>query len=360
MTERRIIAVTRARKGDHLALCAHEDVTFREKTALFEDVELVHEALPEFSFSEVDPSTVLFGRTLSSPILMTALSGGIPKADRMNRGLAEAAREAGVGLGLGSQRLQADGAGAWPRLREGPSDGLLLLGNIGLAQAREMEPGRLGDIAESVGADALCVHLNAAQEWFQEEGDHEFRGSLEAIERLARELPVPLVIKETGCGISAGTARRLRGAGVKHLDVAGAGGTTWVGVEILRRRKPVGWEASFREWGIPTAASVAVAAEAGFETLVASGGVRSGIDAAKGIALGAHAAGLALPVLRAWEAGGGKAVRALLEEVKGGLRAAMALCGARTPRDLRGRYVAAGPALRAWIEGLERASGVEP
>jgi isopentenyl-diphosphate delta-isomerase len=348
---------TRARKNDHLELCARGNVSCSRKTTLLEDVELVHEALPEFSAAGLDLSASLFGRTLRAPLLVTALSGGVPEAERLNGDLAEVARELGVGLGLGSQRVQAEGDASWPRLREGPGDGLLLLGNIGIAQARVLETARLADLAAAVGADALCVHLNAAQEWFQGEGDRDFRGSLDALERLARELPVPLMVKETGCGISALTARRLRQAGVKHLDVAGAGGTTWIGVELLRKGTPAAWEPEFREWGIPTAASVSAAAEAGFETLVASGGIRSGLEAAKAVALGAHAAGFALPVLRAWKEGGRKAVRAFLADAVEGFRTAMALCGARTPAELRGRFVVTGPALRAWTEGMARAVG---
>jgi isopentenyl-diphosphate delta-isomerase len=208
-----------------------------------------------------------------------------------------------------------------------------------------------------VGADALCVHLNAAQERFQPEGDRDFGEGLETLARLAAGLPVPLVVKETGCGISASTARRLHEAGVRHLDVAGAGGTTWVGVELERNGDAEAWAESFREWGIPTAASLLAAAPLGFDTLLASGGIRSGLDAAKALALGADAAGFALPVLQAWLEKGAAGVRELFRRTVEGLRAAMALAGAANPAALKGRYAVTGPALPAWTAAM---SGDQP
>ncbi len=351
---------TKTRKMDHLAICAQADVSFRAKTTLLEEVDLIHEALPEGSLAEVDASTAILGKRLSAPLLISAMSGGIAEADEMNRALARVARERGLGLGLGSQRALLEGNGPWPALREGPGDPLLLLGNIGIAQVRGADPRRLADLVSSAGADALCVHLNPAQEWFQPGGDLDFRGSLETLGRLAGALPVPLVVKETGCGISAGCARRLHQAGVRHLDVAGAGGTSWIAVELARRKEPVPGAEDFREWGVPTAASLLTAARTGFDTLIASGGVRSGLDVAKTLALGADASALALPVLKAWRRGGEAAVKASLDELVESLRGAMALAGAPTPADLRGRYVIAGPRLPAWLEGLERAAQKEP
>ncbi|MHC4779393.1 MAG: type 2 isopentenyl-diphosphate Delta-isomerase [Planctomycetota bacterium] len=355
-----------SRKNDHLHICADEDVTFREKTTLFEDVELIHEALPDFSLASVDTETVLFSKALAAPFLISAMSGGIPEADRMNQSLAETARELGVGLGLGSQRSALEGGEDWPSLRQGNSDPLLILGNIGLAQAKDAEPSRLTDLVNRVGADALCVHLNPAQEWFQPEGDLDFGGGVEALSTLCDELSVPLIVKETGCGISASTAVRLREAGVAHIDVAGAGGTTWVGVELERMSPtPTGWAAPFREWGIPTAVSVVTAAGMGFETVVASGGLRTGLEAAKALALGAHAAGFALPVLRAWRSDGPDGVKAFFADCLEGLKTAMALSGAQKPGDLKGRFVVTHPRLHAWMDGLVRAAraregGAEP
>ncbi|MHC4601210.1 MAG: type 2 isopentenyl-diphosphate Delta-isomerase [Planctomycetota bacterium] len=345
---------TESRKSDHFHICARSDVRFHEKTTLLEEVELLHESVPGFGPEGPDPSVDLFGKRLKAPLYVSAMSGGIPEADEMNRALADLARELGLGLGLGSQRPALEGGRPWPALRTGSDDSLLILGNIGLAQARRADGARLAELVSHVGADALCVHLNAAQEWFQPEGDRDLGEGLSTLARLAGALPVPLVVKETGCGISAATARRLREAGVLHLDVAGAGGTTWVGVELERRDAREPWAEPFREWGVPTAASVLAASSLGFETLLASGGIRSGLEAAKALALGADAAGFALPVLRAWHEKGADGVKDLFHQTVEGLKTAMALTGAENPAALKGRYVITGPKLPAWVEGMTR------
>ena len=181
---------------------------------------------------------------------------------------------------------------------------ILLLANLGAVQARDAGPKRVAELVEAVGADALCVHLNPAQELVQDEGDRDFRGALDAIQKPGRALPVPVVAKETGCGLAPGTLTRLRAAGVAAVDVSGRGGTTWPGVEAHRgseRQRELGQ--ALREWGIPTAASVAFARRAGIPAL-ASGGIRTPLDAVRALALGAEAVGLALPFLRAWSEGG--------------------------------------------------------
>jgi isopentenyl-diphosphate delta-isomerase len=163
----------------------------------------------------------------------------------------------------------------------------------------------VAELARAVGADAMCLHLNPAQEAVQPGGDRDFRDGISSITRLVRDLSVPVVVKETGCGISSTVARRLRGAGVRHVDVSGAGGTSWVAVETQRAEASKrGLGETFWEWGIPTAASVALCSGHGFDTIFATGGVTTGLDVAKAIALGAHAAGLARPVLKALESGG--------------------------------------------------------
>ena len=189
-------------------------------------------------------------------------------------------------------------------------------------------------LIDEAGADALCIHLNPAMELVQPGGDRDFSSGLSTIERLVESLAVPVVIKETGCGLSSSVARRLRDVGVRHVDVSGAGGTSWVGVETLRadaagdvRSRDLG--RSLWDWGIPTAASVALATSRPWasRTVVATGGVASGLDVAKAIALGAHAAGLARPVLKALLAGGRGAAVDLLEGIEAELRAVMMLTG---------------------------------
>ncbi len=346
------------RKADHLTLCAEEDVGFRKRTTLLECVRLVHDALPDLAASAVDTSVTLFGKTLRAPLVIASMTGGTEEAGRINRELAAIAEERGYGFGLGSQRamhLRAGTTGTYRVRQLAPST--LLLGNVGVVQARAMSTSEVRGLVDEVGADALCVHLNPAMELVQPGGDRDFSKGLEAIARLVGELGVPVIVKETGCGLSPGVGRRLRGAGVKHVDVSGAGGTSWVGVET-RRAAAVGDDGAralgeaLWDWGVPTAASVALLAPLGFETIVATGGIGTGLDVARAIALGATAAGIARPVLRALSAGGRAAATAYLDGVESELRAAMLLTGSasvtalqRTPRVVVGE-------LSAWLSQL--------
>lgn len=338
------------RKAAHLELCARHDVEARGST-LLEQVQLLHEALPELSFQEVDPSCELFGRRLAAPFLISGMTGGTPEAAELNRALATAAQKLGLGFGVGSQRamLVDPGCADTYRVRDVAPD-VLLLANVGAVQAREAGPERVAGLVEAIGADGLCVHLNAAQELVQDEGDRDFRGCLAALQRLARELRVPLVAKETGCGFAPRTLARLRDAGVRAVDVSGAGGTTWTGVEALRgsrRQRALG--AELREWGIPTAAAVVYARRAGLLT-IASGGVRSARDAMGALALGADAVALALPFLRAHARRGLAGVLETAETLCEGLRALMVLTGTRRPGDVASAPRVLGAELRAWIE----------
>jgi isopentenyl-diphosphate delta-isomerase len=346
-----------ARKQAHLDLCAHGDVEARGST-LLEEVQLLHEALPELSAADVDPGISLFGRRLAAPIYIAGMTGGTERAGAINRALAAAAQKAGFGFGLGSQRaMWTDPAlAASYRVRDEAPD-VALLGNVGVVQARTMGPAAVGELVDAVGADALCVHLNAAQELVQDEGDRDFRGGLDAIAALVEALRVPVVVKETGCGFGPATLARLRAAGVEWVDASGAGGTTWTGVESLRgsaRQRALG--SVLREWGIPTAASIAYARRAGLSTL-ASGGIRSALDVVRALALGARAAGMALPFLRAYENGGANALSAFCEELTEGVRALLLLSGAARPEQLAGVPRALGLRLRAWLDVADGARG---
>jgi isopentenyl-diphosphate delta-isomerase len=337
------------RKLEHLDLCANGDVEAR-RTTLLEEVELVHEALPELAAGEIDLSLSLFGRGLRAPILISGMTGGAERAGEINRALATAAQKYGFALGLGSQRamwLDPELASSY-RVREVAPD-VLLLANLGVVQARDVGAAAAAELVDAVGADALCVHLNPAQELVQDEGDRDFRGCLAAIERLVSALPAPVVVKETGCGLSRRTLARLAGVGVQWVDVAGAGGTTWPGVEALRgsaRQRELG--SALREWGIPTAASICFARESGLET-IASGGLRDAGDIVRALALGARLAGMALPWLRAHERGGLAGVLALAEQLDEALRALMLLVGARDVAQLARAPRVLGPRLRAWL-----------
>jgi isopentenyl-diphosphate delta-isomerase len=337
------------RKLEHLDLCATRDVESR-RGALLDEVHLLHDALPDSRVDDVDLSVSVLGRELRAPIVISGMTGGAPRAGEINRALATAAQKFGFAMGLGSQRaMQIDPElAATYRVRDVAPD-VLLFANVGAVQLRDAGPGAAAELVEAVHADALCVHLNPAQELVQDEGDRDFRGCLAAIEQLVRTARFPLIVKETGCGLAPATLARLRAAGVRWVDVSGAGGTTWTGVEALRgspRQQALG--TLLREWGIPTAASVCYAREAGLEA-IASGGIRDANDIVRALALGARLAGLALPFLRAHEQGGVAGASALAESLTEGLRALMLLVGVRSVAELPSVPRVLGPQLSAWI-----------
>lgn len=340
------------RKADHLELAATGDVGFHGKSTLLSCVELLHDALPELHVDELDTSLTLLGKRLRAPIVIAAMTGGTDEAGDVNRALAAVAEARGLAFGLGSQRAMHVDPGRAPSFDvRGAAPTTLLLGNVGVVQAAAMTTAEARALLDAVGADALCVHLNPAMEIVQPGGDRDFRRGLDTLARLSSELGAPVVAKETGCGLSRRVAERLRAAGVRHVDVSGAGGTSWVAVETHRAApgaRQLG-EALW-DWGIPTAASVAMVSGAGLDTVIATGGVATGLDVARAIALGAHAAGIARPTLQALRAGGEAAVHALLARVEAELRAAMLLTGSRDLAALRGAPRVVRGELRDWLE----------
>ncbi len=330
------------RKTDHLTLCATGDVGFRQATTLLEGVRFLHDALPDLDHARLDLGITMMGKRLRAPLCIASMTGGTEEAGEINRQLAALAEERQIAFALGSQRaMHTRGATAAPTYRvRDVAPTTLVLGNLGVVQAREMSNDQVAELVGAVGADALCIHLNPAMELVQTDGDRDFSRGLETIGRLVEALPVPVLVKETGSGLSASVGRRLRQVGVRHADVSGAGGTSWVGVET-ERAKEQGAEAAralgeaFWDWGIPTAVSVASLAPLGFESLVATGGIATGLDVARALALGATAAGIARPMLRALREGGTEKARGLLDLVEAELRAAMLLTGSARVADLK-------------------------
>ncbi len=337
------------RKADHLDLCATDAVAYKKQTTLLEEVRLVHQSLPDIDLDAIDLSVELLGKKLKAPIVIAAMTGGHERAAEVNQVLAGIAEEYGYGFGLGSQRaMQKRPETAWTFEVRKHAPNALLLGNVGVVQAREMDTATIAGMVEAVGADALCVHLNPAMELIQPGGDRDFRSGRETIARLVQELPVPVVGKETGNGISIETARALKEAGVTTVDTSGAGGTSWVGVETLRAegdKKELGellWD-----WGVPTAASVINVVHCDMAA-IATGGMRTGLDAARAIALGATAAGFARNVFMAFTEGGRDGAVAFLRRVEDQLRSVMLLCGASNVTELRAAPRMIGPNLRQW------------
>ncbi len=347
MAEQRSSA-TEDRKDDHVQIARERDVE-TGGTGL-EDVRLVHEALPELHYDGIDTSIEFLGQELAAPIFIESMTGGHHNTTELNRALARAAGETGIAMGLGSQRagLELDDDGvleSYTVAREVAPEAFIY-GNLGAAQLREYDLGTVERAVEMIDADALAVHLNFLQEAVQPEGDVDGRGCLSAIEQVAAGLSVPVIVKETGNGIAGETARALSEAGVDAIDVAGKGGTTWSGIEAYRaaaanapRQERVG--TLFRTWGIPTAVST-IECAAEHDCVVASGGIRTGLDVAKAIALGARAGGLAKPFLQP-AADGPDAVVELIENLIAELRTAMFVTGSESIADLqRTEYVLCG------------------
>lgn len=284
---------TESRKKDHVELVISKGAQYA-KTAGFEKVEFMHNALPEISLEKVDLSLKFLGKHLRHPLLITGMTGGYNDAESINKGLAAAAEKHGLAFGVGSQRamIEKPALAKTYRVRD-VAPTVPLLSNIGAFQLKKYKFAQIDSIVQSIEADALAVHLNPLQEVIQPEGDTDFSGVLDAITSTCDKLSVPVVVKETGAGISQDVAIKLKGAGVKYLDVSGAGGTSWSKVEYMRYGNIPGFE----DWGIPTVESLIQCR--GVLPLIASGGIRSGLEGAKAIALGADLCGAAYPFIKA-------------------------------------------------------------
>ncbi len=317
------------RKLEHLILCASCDVEYRKKTG-FEDIEIVHRAIPEINKEKIDISLDFLGRELSSPVMISAITGGHPASMKINRELARAAEKLGIALGLGSQRAGVEHPeleGTYTIARE-EAPSAMLIGNIGSSHIEYAERA-----VEMIDADALAVHLNPLQESIQPGGDVDSSGAIESISAIVESVDVPVMVKETGAGICSEDAIELESCGVSAIDVAGAGGTSWAAVETYRADDRYLGEL-FWDWGIPTAASTVEVVESVSIPVIASGGIRSGIDAAKAISLGAEMVGIALPVLEAAGHGHREVIK-VIEGFNEALRTAMYLAGAETLDDLK-------------------------
>lgn len=317
---------TARRKAEHIRLAM--DRRNQLQAHYFDNWRLEHDALPELSLDGVDTRTLFLGRRLEAPLLISCMTGGTAEAGVINRNIATAAQACGVAVGVGSQRAAIEDPGiAWTFQVRALAPDVPLLANLGAVQLnRGYGLDECRAAVDMIDADALVLHLNVLQEAIQPEGDTDFRGLLDRIANVAARLHVPVIVKEIGCGISGSVARRLQGAGVRIVDVAGLGGTSWARIES-RRAPDARLGERFAGWGIPTPDAIRQAAAVRGITVIGSGGVRTGIDVAKAIALGASLAGLAHPFL----APAKESAAAVEDEVRRivrELRVAMLCCGA--------------------------------
>ena len=337
---RKVLTKTQQRKKEHLELCLDaESVTTPSGTGL-DRYRFIHNALPELDVDEIDLSATFLGKRLKAPVLISSMTGGFDLARQVNRNLAAAAQELGLAMGVGSQRVAIEEPSAADsfQIRDVAPD-ILLLSNLGAVQ---LNYGYTVDhcrrAIEMIGADGLILHLNVLQEAVQPEGNRNFKGLSTKISNVCRELEFPVIAKEVGSGISADVAVRLRDAGVKAIDVAGQGGTSWYAVEAKRatsKGKPA--ETTFVDWGIPTEeALVAVHQAVPDLQLVASGGIRTGLDIAKSIALGADIAAFGQPLLASALESASKVVE-FLSRIIYEIRVAMLCVGAPNLSALRKR-----------------------
>jgi isopentenyl-diphosphate Delta-isomerase len=330
---------TQNRKADHLRVCLEDDVQFQQTTTGLERYRFTHCCLPELDRREINLSTSFLDQPLNAPLLISSMTGGTELAKTINYRLAEAAQHYGIAMGVGSQRVAIENPQVIPTfaVRTVAPD-ILLFANLGAVQLNY----RYGidecrRVIDSLEANALILHLNPLQECVQTQGDTNFKGLLAKIALLCKTLPVPVIAKEVGNGISAAMAQKLIDAGVRAIDVAGAGGTSWARVESERakdaQQRRLG--ATFADWGLPTADSIqAVRSRSSTLPIIASGGLRNGLDVAKAIALGADLGGLALPFLQA-AAESEAALQELVEVLIAEIRTVMFCTGTATLAGLR-------------------------
>ena len=355
-------AAIERRKAEHLRIAAEQDIETTRPPG-WADVHLVHDALPVVDAAEVDLSARLLGHSLRLPLVIAGMTGGHPEAERINATLAEAAARHGLGLGVGSQRaaLRDPALRRTYAIARDRAPNAFVMANVGISQLVPQDDGgplKIGDIralVEMVGANAIALHLNYLEESVQPEGQTRATGVEAAIRWLVGESPVPVVAKETGAGISRAVAIRLKTLGIKGIDVGGVGGTSFAAIEALRARAQGHLARAqlgdvFRDWGVPSAVAVAGCAHLGIP-VIATGGVRSGLDAAKALALGATVVGVGLPLLQA-ALDSAEALDRWITQFALELRTATFLSGASRSRDLGTCPSVVTGATREWIDQL--------
>ncbi|MDP4229588.1 MAG: type 2 isopentenyl-diphosphate Delta-isomerase [Bacteroidota bacterium] len=336
--------LTTSRKQSHVELVVSEQVSFRQTSSGFDRIRFVHNALPEIALSDVETSTDFLGKHLDVPILISSMTGGYEAAERINRALGALSAKFGAAMGVGSQRQALEDKrfhNSFKVARKANPSGLIF-SNIGAVEvARLAGKGKTASIKriiDLVEADALIIHLNPLQELLQPEGSSNFTGVLNGIGKCVKSVGVPVIVKEVGAGISKDVAKQLLEVGVLVIDVAGAGGTSWAGVEILRQKKKLRSVLEpFWDWGIPTVDALLQVRELRESMtfgIISSGGIRNGLDIAKSIALGADLVGIAKPLVSTFMEGGEKSLNKKMEDLITQLKYCMFLTGSKNVEAL--------------------------
>jgi len=333
---------TEERKDEHLDICLREEVQARRATTGFEEIHFMHRALPEINLNEIHLSTKVFNHKFSAPLIVESMTGGTRNGNKINTAIATAVEELGLGMGVGSQRaaFESPSVEATFTVTRKLAPKAFIMANIGGAQlAKGYSVKEAEKAVEMLDADALLIHLNPLQEAVQPEGEPRFKGVAAKIKAIIEGLDVPVIVKEVGCGIGASEAKQFEAIGVAGIDIAGAGGTSWAAVEYFRARKPLDETRqrlgeTFWDWGIPTAASLIETTQTVHIPVIASGGLRSGIDLTKALALGASLTGVAYPVLDA-ATHGAKYAKKKLQLLLNELKTTMFLVGASSIQELR-------------------------
>ena len=307
------------RKEEHLRICLNEEISFKEKSAGFEKYEFEHYAITEVDINSIDLSTDFFAKKISYPFMISCMTGGSSGAVNINQQLAIAARSLNIPIGVGSQRqmLENDEFKNSFKIVRKEAGNSPVLGNIGAAQiVKEKNPVDLiKNLVSVIEADAMVIHVNPLQELIQKSGESNFKGFIKAVEKICNSVSVPIIVKEVGAGISEIAAKNLLDAGVKGIDVSGAGGTSWSAVELLRNNSPE--DEIFRDWGLPTSYCIRHVHELKTNhsfMLIASGGINSGMDTAKSLALGGDIAASAKAVLKMVDHSGTEGVIKMIED----------------------------------------------
>jgi isopentenyl-diphosphate delta-isomerase len=330
---------TQIRKADHIRICLDENVQCQQLTTGLERYRFCHVCLPELDWQDLNLETSFLGKSLGAPLLISSMTGGTEEAHRINLRLATVAQQYGLAMGVGSQRVAVETPDLMKTFSvRGVAPDIFLLANLGAVQLNySYGVDQCQRVVDSLEADALILHLNPLQEAVQTRGDTNFKGLLNKIETVCQKLPVPVVAKEVGNGISVPMVKRLRDVGIAAVDVAGAGGTSWAKVESERATDPVQRRLgqTFADWGLPTAHCIIAARQVAPDfPLIASGGLRNGLDVAKTLALGADLAGLAFPFLKA-ASQSEEAVAALADVLLAELKTVLFCTGQGTVAGLR-------------------------